>query len=56
MLPGSRNKTKVCDEVGFDKLSQWIDKAKQRRCGECGKTILYFCEKCNAYKKVSYKR
>ena len=33
--------------VRFDKLSHWIGKAKQRRCAECGKTALYFREKCN---------
>ena len=47
MFPVSRKKTKVSDEVRFDKLSHWIGKAKQRRCGECGKTTLYFCEKYN---------
>ena len=47
MFSGSRKKTKVSDEVRFDKLSHWIGKAKQRRCAECGKTTLYFCEKCN---------
>ena len=47
MFPGSRKKTKVSDEVRFDKLSQWIGKAKQQRCAECRKTTLYFCEKCN---------
>ena len=44
MFPGSRKKTKISDEVKFDKLSYWIGKAKQRRCG---KVTLYFCEKCN---------
>ena len=48
MFPGSRKKTKVSDDVRFDKLSHWIGKAKQRRCAESGKTTLYFCEKCNA--------
>ena len=42
MFPGSRKKTKVSDEVRFDKLSPWINKAKQRRCAEYGKTT-----KCN---------
>ena len=41
MFPGSRKKTKVSDEVRFDKLSHWISKVK------CGKTTLHFCEKCN---------
>ena len=45
---GSRKKTKVSEEVRFDKLSHWIGKAKQRRCVECGKTTLYFCKKCDA--------
>ena len=45
MFPGSRKKPKVSDQVRFDKLSHWIRKAKQRRCAECGKTTLYFCEK-----------
>ena len=48
MFPGSRKKTRVSDEVRFDKLSHWIGKAKQGGCAECGKTTLYFCEKCNA--------
>ena len=30
MFPGSRKKPKVSDEVRFDKLSPWINKAKQR--------------------------
>ena len=47
MFPGLRQKTKVSDDVRFDKLSHWIGKVKQRRCAECGKTTLYFCEKCN---------
>ena len=47
MFPGSRKKTRVSDEVKFDKLSHLVGKAKQRRCAECGKTTLYFCEKCN---------
>ena len=48
MFPGARKKTKVSDEVRFDKLSPWISKAKQSRCAECGERTLYFCEKCNA--------
>ena len=47
MFPGSRKKIKVSDEVRFDKLSHWINKAKQQRCAECGKTALHFLEKCN---------
>ena len=47
MFPGSRKKTKVSDEVRFDKLSHWIGKVKQRRCGEFRKTALCFCEKYN---------
>ena len=47
MFPGSRKKTKVSDEVMFDKLIHWIGKAKQRRCAEFGKTTLCFCEKRN---------
>ena len=46
MFPGSRKKTKVSDEVKFDKLSHLIGKAKQRQCAECGKATLDFCEKC----------
>ena len=45
MFPGSRKKSRVSDEVRFDKLTHWIGKAKQRRCAECGK--MFFCEKCN---------
>ena len=29
MFPGSTKKTKVSDEVRFDKLNHWISKAKQ---------------------------
>ena len=47
IFPGSRKKTKVSDEVRFDKLSHLIGKAKQRRCAEYAKTTLYFCEKRN---------
>ena len=47
MFRGSRKKTKVSDEVRFDKLSHWIGKAKQSQCAEYGKTTLYFCKKCN---------
>ena len=47
MFPGSRKKSKVSDKVGFDKLSHSIGKAKQQQCVECGKTTLYFFEKCN---------
>ena len=47
MFAGSRKKTKVSDEVRFDKLSHWIGKAKQQRCAECGKTTQCFCEKYN---------
>ena len=42
MFPGSRKKTIVSDEIRFDKLSHWIDKAKQRRCAECGKKHYIF--------------
>ena len=48
MFSGSSKKSKVSDEVRFDKLSHWIGKAKQQRCAECGKARPYFCEKCNA--------
>ena len=41
LFPGSIKKAKVCDEVRFDKLSL------QQQCAYCGKTTLYFCEKCN---------
>ena len=47
IFPGSRKKTKVFDEVRFNKLSHLIGKAKQRLFAECGETTLYFCEKCN---------
>ena len=47
MFPGSRKKTKVSDELRFDKLSHGIGKAKIKRCAECGKTTLCFCGKCN---------
>ena len=47
MFPGFRKKTKVSNEVRFDKLSHWIGKAKQLRCAECEKTTLHFSEKCN---------
>ena len=47
MFSGSRKKTKVSDKVIFDKLNQWIGKAKQRRCAEFRKRRLYFCEICN---------
>ena len=46
MFPGSRKRTKVSDEVRFDKLSHWIIIEKQGRCTECGETTLYFCKKC----------
>ena len=47
MFPGSRKKTKVSNEVRFDKFSHWIGKAKERRCAECEKTTLHFSEKYN---------
>ena len=47
MFPSSRKNTEVSDEVRFDKLSHWIGKAKQLQSDECGKTTLYFYEKCN---------
>ena len=47
MFPSLRKKTKVSDEVRFDKLSHLIGKAKQRRHAECGITTIYFCKKCN---------
>ena len=45
MFAGSRQKSKVSDEVRFDKLSHWIGKAEQRRRAECGKTI--YLNECN---------
>ena len=46
MFLGSTRRTKVSNEVRVNKLNHWIGKEKQR-CAECGKTTLYFCEKCN---------
>ena len=44
MFPGSRKKTKISDQVRFDKLSHWIRKGEQRRCAECGKQHYIFVE------------
>ena len=46
-FPAARKKSKVPGEVRYDNLNHWIQKGKQRRCGGCEKTTLYFCEKCN---------
>lgn len=46
-FPPSRKKVKVNDAVRYDNENHWIGKGKQRRCGQCQKTTLYYCEKCN---------
>ena len=48
MFPGSRKKTKVSDEVRFNKSSHWMGKGKQQQCAECAKKKpLYFHKKYN---------
>ena len=46
-FPAPRKQEEVSSSIRYDQTNHWIAKGKQRRCGNCSKSSIYYCEKFN---------